>query len=139
MVFTIIFDCFLIAIWLYFILNSVIQLNSFIKLIKFITKRTFWRTALYILSLTQTLLYIFTFQVTVFYFWGLPAFWMTTESNDGQEYVNSNRFCILDLENYDQNMAIYTNIVFICNWLVSVARVTRFLWTLMLFGGMIYF
>ena len=75
------------------------------KLIRFLTKTTWIRVILYMMSLLFAVQYLCTFFTSISYYWGLPAYKMSVRSkNDEGIYINSNNHCNLDRLDYEKSL-----------------------------------
>ena len=88
---TILVDLIIIALALISLFNLFIHINSFVKIIRFLSEKKYIRMALYSTMALLSLLLSNEFVTILMIFWGVPAYLMTQISKDhNKKFVNRN-------------------------------------------------
>ena len=126
-----------------FVTNLCLLIHSFIKLIRFLTENAHVSRLLQILVVLLCLLLLNDFLAIVIVIWGAPAKDMTNISwdfdYDNDTYMNSNDNCLFSLDDQKQlHFDFYDFSEKFIDISLSISLHSRFIWTFVLFGGMIY-
>lgn len=132
------FDLTILALCLFIVVNLIIQVVSFVKLIKFLTTSDNARKTLYLGLVLLSTLYLHDVFSMLLYFWGLPAFTMTDQSYLGKETINHDARCLVDFSIQDETQWKLQQFKKIWNFSFSISLISRLIWTLLLFGGLVY-
>ena len=127
-----------IMFFLLFLANLVVQLATFVRLVKFLTFKKWIRTVMYFLLIPFTLLYINDVFSLLYSTWGAPAFNMTRPSQESNVKNGNNYsyFCLYDWR--DVKKTHYEKLKVWLDYSLSLSRVSRLFWTITLFTGFIY-
>ena len=137
---TILVDFIIIALALISLFNLFIHINSFVKIIRFLSDKKYTRMALYSTMAVLSLLLSNEFVAVLMIFWGFPAFLMTQISRDhNNKIVNMNYVCVTGTRSeWAEARARRKLYAQIFSYSLSISSFSRCVWTLALFGGMIY-